>query len=168
MMVSFEKIFQALQDADVQYVVAGGVAMNLHGVDRFTADLDLVIHLEEANVLRCVDVMRALGLRPRLPVPAEDLAQPEQRKTWAEEKHMLVFSFLNPENPMELVDIFIQHPLPFEQLSKNAIPKEAFGATIPVMGVDDLITLKRTAGRPKDLFDIGHLEALVAREADGA
>jgi len=41
--VLYEDLFRKLEEEQVRYVVAGGVAMVLHGVIRFTADLDLIV-----------------------------------------------------------------------------------------------------------------------------
>ena len=46
----YEDVFRALNKGKVRYAVAGGVAVVLHGYIRFTADLDLIIHLEEKNI----------------------------------------------------------------------------------------------------------------------
>jgi predicted nucleotidyltransferase len=42
-MTQFDPIFAALQATGVRYVVVGGVAVNLHGYQRFTKDIDLVV-----------------------------------------------------------------------------------------------------------------------------
>ncbi|MDO8520229.1 MAG: nucleotidyl transferase AbiEii/AbiGii toxin family protein [Deltaproteobacteria bacterium] len=157
------KIFKALNQAKIRYLVAGGVAINLHGIERATADLDLIIHLEVPNVLKFAKLMTRLGYQPKVPVKAEDLADPEKRKSWIDEKNMIVFSFINPKEPQELIDIFVQHPLPFEGMYKRKAGKKALGTVIPVLSIDDLIVLKKRAGRPKDIFDLGYLMPLAKR-----
>lgn len=166
-MTPLQDIFSALNAASIEYIVAGGIAVNLHGVERLTADVDLVLHLERENIIQFDKIMRQLGLRTKIPVTAEQFADEHMRQQWIDEKNMVVFSYVNPNNPMELVDIFVQHPLPYDQLAKNCVRKEAFGTTIPIIGLDDLIILKRQAGRPKDMYDLGFLEALQERDADG-
>jgi len=42
----FEPIFEALNSAQVRYIVVGGVATVLHGFARLTADLDLIVDLQ--------------------------------------------------------------------------------------------------------------------------
>lgn len=54
-MIGFQRIFQALADGKIEYLVAGGVAVNLHGVERSTADLDLIVHLAEENLLKFIE-----------------------------------------------------------------------------------------------------------------
>jgi hypothetical protein len=62
--------------------VVGAVAMNLHDAPRMTADLDLVVDLERANLAKMLDLLERLGYRPRLPVPAYDLLDERKRQLW--------------------------------------------------------------------------------------
>lgn len=74
-----ERVLRALGEANVEYLVVGGVAVVLHGHLRTTADLDLVIRLEPDNVQRAMAQLTRLGLRPRAPVALESFADPQQR-----------------------------------------------------------------------------------------
>ena len=64
----------ALAEAEVRFVVAGGVAALLHGVERVTLDIDVALVMEPGNVQRFLEVMEALRLTPRAPVAATLLA----------------------------------------------------------------------------------------------
>src|SRR3990172_1508827 len=121
MSMFYEELFKHLNKKHIDYVVVGGVALVMHGVVRLTADLDLMLHLEEKNLRRFVDLMSELGYMPRIPVKAEGLLDVELRKQWAEEKNMLVFSFYHPRQAISLVDIFIREPLPFEEIKARAV-----------------------------------------------
>lgn len=46
----YGRIFRSLNTADVQYLVAGGVAMNLLGYPRFTGDIDILLALDPQNL----------------------------------------------------------------------------------------------------------------------
>lgn len=159
-MIPYRKLFEALFKNKIRYLVAGGVAVNLHQVNRATVDLDLIVHLESENAKHFVKVMLALGYKPKLPVNAEDFAKKEIRKKWIGEKNMMVFSFVHPKNPFEMIDVFVDEPRPFNELEKNKVEVKAFDVTIPVMGLDDLIAMKREAGRETDLFDVQQLEKI--------
>ena len=58
------QIITALNDAGVDYVVIGGVAMNLHGLVRATEDLDLFVKAEETNIARLRQALRAVYDHP--------------------------------------------------------------------------------------------------------
>jgi predicted nucleotidyltransferase len=79
---------------------------------------------------------------------------------------MRAFSLVDPSNPMRVVDLLLKPEVPFEELLVRS--QEAFvGKTsVRVASLDDLITLKRHAGRPQDLADIKELEAIRKRKGD--
>jgi hypothetical protein len=159
-MIPYKDLFLALHQAKVRYLVAGGFAVNFHGVQRATVDLDLVLYLEKHNIQTAFELLKTLGYEPRLPVQAEQFSDPDIRKSWIQEKGMTVFSFYNPKNPFETLDVFVDEPLPFEELEREKLEVKSFGAIIPVIGKAHLIQLKKQVGRDKDLFDISQLEKL--------
>jgi hypothetical protein len=160
-----ERTLAALAEAEVRYLVVGGVAVVLHGHLRVTADLDLVVQLEPANVRRAITALGGLGFRPRAPVAALDFADAAIRETWARDKGMVVFSLFSPELPGFEVDLFAREPFDFDSVYQRAVRVELETCTVTVIGLDDLIALKQAAGRPRDQEDVAALRAL--GEADG-
>jgi len=144
-------------------VVVGGLAAVLHGYPRLTADIDLILDLEPSPARRAMDTFTRLGFRPRAPVDAAAFADPETRAAWIKEKGMRVFSLWDPAQPLREVDIFVEHPIPFEQLWSRAEAISLATTTVRVASIPHLIELKRLAGRPQDLQDIKALEAIQER-----
>lgn len=163
--IFYEDVLRALDAAAIRFVLVGGVAVILHGVPRTTADLDLVIDLEEGNVRRFVGVMVQLGFVPRAPVAAADLASADHRRAWVADKHMMAFTFHRPGRPLEEVDILIDPPLPFAELAAGAVLLEAEGLRLPIVGIRHLIRMKEHAGRAQDVADVDALRRLL--EASG-
>jgi hypothetical protein len=156
----FEPLFRALNEAEARYVVVGGVATVLHGYARFTADLDLMIDLEPAEARKVLGVLTEIGLKPRVPVAVDDFADPRVRGEWRRTKNMQVFSLVDPDNPMRVVDLFIDNPIAFSDLLSASKQVELETTSVRIAAIDDLIRLKRMAGRPHDLIDIENLEAI--------
>jgi hypothetical protein len=161
--VLYETIFNALNDAKVRYLVVGGVAVTLHGIQRLTVDLDLAIALDEANILNTVKVLQRLGFVPRLPLKAEDLANNEKRKEWREQKAMLAFSFFRREREFETIDIITDFPLDFEQCYVRRVQLDRENISIPLMDIPDLINMKQHANRKQDMSDIEFLKKVLDR-----
>lgn len=159
-MVPYKKVFEELENRSIAYLIAGGFAVNFHNVQRSTIDLDLILHLTESNVLSFLNMIKDLGFVPRLPVDAEAFADPEHRRVWATEKNMLVFSFVHQNDPIQVIDIFIQEPKPFNDLFSNRLDVPFGNLKLRVIGKTDLIEMKERAGRPKDLYDIFELKSL--------
>jgi hypothetical protein len=155
-----ETILAGLNDAGVRYVVVGGVAVVLHGHLRFTADLDLVVALDDANARCAISALQNLGFTPRPPVNAEDFANPSEREKWVREKGMTVFSLWSSRFPGTDVDLFVDEPLPFAEIEARGTEVTAGDVRIPVASIPDLISMKRHAGRPNDLEDIRALEEI--------
>jgi hypothetical protein len=91
---SLEAVFRELNAAGVRSIVVGGVAVNAHGYQRLTNDLDLVLQLDPENVLAGLQALQRIGFRPLLPVRAEAFADPDQRRRWIQEKNLQVFSLV--------------------------------------------------------------------------
>ncbi|MCC6624184.1 MAG: hypothetical protein IT385_23235 [Deltaproteobacteria bacterium] len=161
----FEVIFRALADAGVRYLTVGGVAVVLHGVPRFTADLDLVIELERDNLHRALGALASLGYRPRAPVALEDFADAAKRASWIATKGLTVLSLWSPRHPATEVDLFVQHPFVFADAYARALRADLGESAAWVVSRDDLVAMKKQAGRPKDLEDVRAL-SLGADRAD--
>lgn len=162
----YEPIFKVLNAAGVRYVVVGGVATLLHGYARLTADVDLAVDLAPQEALKMIRALAGKGFRPQVPVSAETFADPAVREEWLQEKHMRAFSLVDSTNPMRVVDLLLKPEVPFEDLFARS--QEAFvgETTVRIASLDDLIALKRYAGRPQDLTDIEELEAIRRRKGD--
>jgi predicted nucleotidyltransferase len=152
----FEPIFKALNATGVRYVVVGGVAVNLHGHQRFTKDVDVVIELVPEHTARALEGLRALGYEPRIPVRLEDFGDPVIRERWIREKGMVVFQMYNDRLRMT-VDIFVQYPMDFETLWSAAVEAQLEHARVRVAALDHLIQMKQTVGRPQDVADVAVL-----------
>jgi len=156
----FEDLFHSLNKEGVRYVVVGGLAVVLHGHPRLTADIDLVVDLEPAQASMAIRTLVAMGLRPRVPVEPDAFADPAQRRAWIEDRGMKVFNLYDSRDPLRSVDLFVEPPIPFEELwSRSELITLPMG-DIRVASIDDLIRMKEIAGRPQDSEDIRALEAL--------
>ncbi len=157
-----ERIFAALEVANVRYLVVGGVAVVLHGHPRFTADLDIVVALEPDNARAAIQALETLGYRPRAPVQAIAFADGPTRRSWVEQKGMLVFSMWSAQQPATEVDLFVEEPFDFGVAFARAVHADLGSTRALVASLEDLLDLKRAAGRPKDLEDVRVLEAIAA------
>ncbi len=150
-----QRIIQSLNQHKVPYALVGGYAVALHGAIRGTVDVDLVIRLEKAQFRKLEQAMEQLGLQPRLPVTAEEVF--DFREEYIRNRNMVAWSFMNPKNPLETVDILITEDL----RDLKTVTKQVGKLAIQVASIADLIAMKHKAGRPQDLEDIRALERLL-------
>ena len=162
---SIEAVIGAMNEGQVRYLVAGGLAVVAHGCVRFTADLDLFLDLEEGNLRRAIDVLAGLGYRPRAPVVLAEFVDPQARARWVREKGMTVFSLFSPEHEATEIDLFVEAPLDFDKAYASAVRMEvAPGVPATIVGLADLIAMKERADRPQDRQDVERLRTLAEGE----
>lgn len=162
------RLLRSLVDRRVRFLVAGGLAVVAHGHVRFTADVDLLVDLSSENVTRFADALADCGYSPRAPVRVADLADPVALLSWVEDKNLVALSFWSSRAPMTEVDVLLDTPVTYEAAARNAVAFElAPGLAVGFVGLEDLLLMKRAAGRPKDLADIEALEALRQDGDDG-
>ena len=160
-LASFEAIAKALDEADVRYIVAGGLAVNAHGYLRYTKDMDIVLNLVTDNILRTFSALNDLGYKPNVPVTAEQFADPAQRNRWIRDKGMQVLQLWCDAHRETPIDIFVEEPFDFEKEYNNAMIKPLYGAIdVRFVSAETLIEMKQKAGRAQDLIDIEHLRII--------
>ena len=156
-----EAILRALNDANVRYLIVGGLAVVAHGYVRYTADVDIVLDLERENTLRAMKALEAIGYRPVVPVKAEQFADEELRESWRQEKGMIVFQLFDSNRPDTRLDVFVTEPFDFDREFAAARWEEVAGIKTPVLAVGTLIAMKRAVGRGQDLIDVEQLLKLI-------
>jgi hypothetical protein len=162
------EIITTLDEDGVRFIICGGVALVLHGIERMTVDIDLCIDMTAHNLRKFLAVMKKLRLKPRAPVPAESLLDPEQRRIFIEEKNALVFIFIDTGNPFRQVDIFLTDKLSFNALKGDVVQLTISGHSVKLLSKKKLLELKRAIKplRDKDIFDIQALEKLLEDEGN--
>jgi hypothetical protein len=159
MPTDFIGLFAILAAAQVRFVLVGGLALVLHGLDRLTADVDLVIDLSEESARTTVQTLTAAGYRPLAPVDPVALADPAQRLEWQTVRNMQVFSFWDSTNTRPTVDVMLESPVPFEDLWAAASVMNIGGHEVRVASIEHLIRMKTAAGRAQDLPDVERLRS---------
>jgi len=158
---SVEAIVQALNTARVQYLIVGGLAVNVHGYERLTRDVDLVIGLEPENITRGLWALVGIGFRLSIPVEPEQFADRSLRETWRRDKGMVVLKLWSDIHRRTPVDVFIYEPFDFRHEYTAARWEPVVGALkAPVVRFEQLLEMKRAADRPQDLADIAELEQI--------
>ena len=163
MPTDFIGLFAVLAGARVRFVVVGGLALLLHGLDRLTADVDLVIDLTTDAAQEAVRALTAAGYRPMAPVDPLELADPALRRDWQTTRGMQVFSFWDSTNTRPTVDVMLDPPVTLDELWTDARVVQIGGSEVRIASLAHLICMKEAAGRPQDLADLEHLRALLLK-----
>ena len=156
--MTYLDLFKSLNTHNIDYLLIGGLAMNLHGVPRMTMDVDLVIAMDANNIAKLASCASELGLHPNVPVKLEDLADVAKRDALFTDKHLIALSLISNTPASPTVDIVIHHPLDFKKAFSKKVARDIAGTPVMLACIEDMITLKKAAGRAQDLSDITHLE----------
>ncbi|MEX0835736.1 MAG: DUF6036 family nucleotidyltransferase [Nitriliruptor sp.] len=147
------RVFAALDRYDVDYVTIGAFAVIAHGYVRATADIDLMARQDRDNLERLAAALAELRARLR-GVDAELLEiDPTDPATLA---NGASFTLDTDAGPVDYLND-VPGAGDYAGLRSRAVETTAAGVTIRVVGLDDLIRMKRASGRPQDLRDIANL-----------
>jgi uncharacterized nucleotidyltransferase DUF6036 len=157
-------LFRVLAQHRVEYLIVGGFAVQAHGFRRGTVDLDIVARPDLVNLSRLGEALVSIGarlFRAEAPVNVGD-------------PHLLrragVVPLMTDHGRLDILNVASTAGLTgdYDALRDRALVIEFHEVTLAVLGLDDLIRMKRAAGREQDLADIRALAALdedLAREA---
>jgi len=148
------RVIQALSKHQVRYALVGGYAVALHGVVRGTVDIDVVIGWQKTQFTAAEQALTEIGLQSQLPVSGEEVF--DFREEYIRNRNLIAWSFYNPKNPLEVVDILITEDARKIQTTGKKVDR----LNIQVASIDELIRMKTLSARPQDVEDVKALEKL--------
>jgi hypothetical protein len=145
---------QVLAAHGVRFVVIGGFAGAIRGSPVITGDLDLCYAREEDNLHALAAALQGLGATLR--GAPEDVPFRLDARTLKAGDH---FTFSTRLGPLDVLGTPAGTD-GFADLDGSATDEDLDGIVVRVASVDDLIRMKRAAGRPQDLLAVEWLTAL--------
>jgi predicted nucleotidyltransferase len=147
---------EALVRHRVRFVVIGGVAASLRGSTTITNDLDVCFARDPENLERLVEALREIHARLR-GAPANVPFRLDAKALDTGDS----FTFVTDIGSLDVTGHPSGVPGGYEELERAAEEMTVgFGMKVKVASLDDLIRMKRAAGRPKDLIEVEVLGAL--------
>ena len=150
----FAALLRALLSANVEFILVGGVAGNLHGAARATYDVDVLYRRSAENLDRLVAALAPL--RPYLRGAPAGLPFRFDADTL---RRGLNFTLTTTLGDLDLLGE-VAGAGAYDDLQPASEEIALFGLTCRSATLDALIRMKRAAGRPKDLEALAELEAL--------
>ena len=134
----------AFADAEVRYLVIGGYAVGFHDRPRATKDLDLLLADDRDNIERACRALDEFGAAPATVEALRHAANDE-----------VVWFGVPPIR----VDLLQSAPgIDFTTAFARRVEMETSECTLPVVGLGDLIEMKKAPGRAQDRADVERLE----------
>jgi Nucleotidyl transferase AbiEii toxin, Type IV TA system len=147
-------LLRRLVDGGVDFVVVGGIAAVAHGSATFTQDLDIAYAPAQENLDRLGRVLVDLGARLR--GVTDDVPFLPDGRTLTRTRVLILETPIGPVDLLARPDGAPEYGLLRERASREVIG----GVEVQVASLDDLIAMKKAAGRPKDLVAVEELEAI--------
>jgi len=158
-----KEVLHPLTRHSIDYCVIGGLAIIASGVRRGTADFDIVI--PEDKTAQALDILYGNGFRL-----ITDIGKRDDRLSYCRTIEQAI-AYVRVSRPSALKmntggwdglfgDIWLRTAVPFQKLRKDASKVRLYGEEVKLASRNDLIKLKKAAGRPVDKVDILELKAL--------
>lgn len=149
------ELFRALARHDVEYVTIGGIAVQAYGGQRLTQDLDVAIAASSDNLARLASALLDLDARIIGPDGQRSRSVPSAPLLASSDQWHLI----TDHGPLDVLTL-PAHLGPFADMRARAHEVPLGDLSIPIAHREDLLKMKRAAGRPQDLADVRLLESL--------
>jgi predicted nucleotidyltransferase len=151
---AFDQLLRRLSEANVEFVLIGGLAVNAWGVVRGTKDVDIVVAPNSENLKRVAELV--VAIRGHIQTGESFLSSPPSiAAQLASGERVAVETELGQLDVVQGLD-----GVPaYEDLRARAIEAEVLGIKVAVCSVEDLKAMKRVAGRTRDQADLEDLDA---------
>lgn len=150
------RILQELRDHDVSFVIIGGIAGQLWGSPSLTGDLDICYARTPGDLERLAASLRALKARLRGPRVPAHLPFRLDAQTLERGDH---FTLRTEAGDLDCLGT-PAGTRGYEDVAAQAVEVEFFGMPVQVVSLEQLMRMKRAAGRAKDRAELEILGAL--------
>lgn len=145
-----ENLLKLLKEYNVRFVIIGATAFPVHGYSRATLDIDLFIEKTVENAEKTLKALKAFGY-DLSDICLDDLLS----------KKVLIRQYVVETD----IHPFVKG-IDFETVWKDKVESKIGSTKVYFASLDDLITMKKAAGRPKDLEDMEVLERIKEKKEE--
>jgi len=142
--VDTEGLLKSLKEHKVDFIIIGATAFPVYGYARATLDIDIFIRPTETSAVKTLQALKKFGYDVT-DIKKEDLLR----------KKLLIRQYAVETD----IHPFVKG-VTFEEVWENKIRAKFGDIFVYFASLDDLIKMKRAAGRPKDLEDLKYLKKL--------
>ena len=162
--MEYELLFEALWKGKIRTLLCGGLAVNIYGIPRMTADIDLLIDFTPENLSSFEQTVKKLSYSPVVPVPFSMLNDKTQRMKLVQEKNMIAYSFYSSKSNYMSIDVLLDTPFTFELLWEKREKRMLDDYEVNLVSLLQLIEMKSYANRKQDQDDVILLSKLLAKK----
>ena len=161
--MKYIQLFQKLDQYQVRYLICGGLAVNIYGIPRMTADIDLLIDFTDENIDKFENALKILMYQSTLPISIKRFVNKEERQKAIKDKNLIAYSYFNIQANYMNLDVLMDVPMVFNELWNEKESRIVNGTVINLVSVEHLIELKKYANRKQDIDDVILLSKLLRK-----
>ena len=154
-----ERILGILADHRVDFVLIGGLAASTHGSPFLTRDVDITPDISAGNLTRLSSALRELDARIRAEGVDGGLAFDHDAESLAANG---VWNLTTTYGDLD-ISLRPSGTEGYQDLSRDALAVRAFGVTVRIASLEDIVRSKQAADRDKDKLVLPTLREILAR-----
>lgn len=152
--MEYIQLFQKLQEQRIRYLICGGLAVNIYGIPRMTADIDILLDFTEDNLERFETSIKELKYQSMIPLSIRTFVSKKEREKAISEKNLIAYSYFNSMSNYMNLDVLIDLPFVFEEMWQEKEERHVEGVCVSIVSVDHLIAMKKYSNRKQDMDDV--------------
>ena len=144
-MQNLNELLKKLLISDIDFIIVGGFAGIFHGATQITQDIDICLLMDEEGIQGLRKCLQDFNPKHRM--------QPHKPSFLEFPKVLENVKNLYLETDFGVIDVMSEVPGigGFERVKKGSLMISLFGCDCLIIGLDDLITVKKNLGRAKDI-----------------
>jgi predicted nucleotidyltransferase len=161
--MEYFQLFKKLSQQQIRYLICGGLAVNIYGIPRMTADIDLLLDFTDENIDKFENVIKLLMYQSTIPVSIKTFVNKKERQKIIKDKNLIAYSYFNSQSNYMNLDVLIDVPIAFYELWEKKEERVVDGVSVNIVSVEHLITMKKYANRKQDIDDVILLSKLLKK-----
>jgi predicted nucleotidyltransferase len=162
--MEYLQLFKKLSQQQVRYLICGGLAVNIYGIPRMTANIDLLLDFTDENIDKFENVIKLLMYQSTIPVSIKTFVNIKEQQKVINDKNLIAYSYFNSQRNYMNLDVLIDVPIPFNELWNMKEKRFVDGTSVNIVSVEHLIVMKQYANRKQDIDDVILLSKLLKNE----
>ena len=152
--MEYIQLFQKLAQQKIRYLICGGLAVNIYGIPRMTADIDILLDFTEKNLEKFETSIKLLKYQSTIPLSIRTFVSKKEREKAISEKNLIAYSYFNSLSNYMNLDVLIDTPFLFEDMWIEKEERLIEGVSVNIVSVEHLIAMKKYSNRKQDIDDV--------------
>ncbi len=161
--MEYIQLFQKLEQEKIRYLICGGLAVNIYGIPRMTADIDILLDFTEENLEKFETSIKLLKYQSMIPLSIRTFVSKKEREKAISEKNLIAYSYFNSLSNYMNLDVLIDAPFLFEDMWQEKEVRQVEGVAVNIVSINHLVAMKKYSNRKQDIDDVVLLSKLLKK-----